>query len=126
MNKQFMIGRLTRDPESHKTRADKPYTKFSVAVDRKYKNKDDKKVTDFFNCVAWGSLGEYIAKYAKKGKLVYVEGENRSNLNDGKIYWSVNVDEFKFLEARNTDTNANVEPYVPDMQPVEEMEDLPF
>ena len=54
MNKLTIIGNLTRDPETNKTTLVMDYTKFGVAVQRKFKKDDGTHETDFFNCTAWG------------------------------------------------------------------------
>jgi len=71
MNKLTIIGNLTKDPEINKTTAGMDYTKFSVAVQRKFKKDDGTHDVDFFNCTAWGKIGtDVIAKYCKKGDKI--------------------------------------------------------
>ena len=74
MNKVFLIGNLTRDPELRETPSGVAMCSFSIAVQRAYENGDGEKVTDFFNCTAWRGLGETIARYTKKGKKIAVSG----------------------------------------------------
>lgn len=74
MNKVFLIGNLTRDPELTETPSGVSVCKFSIAVQREYTSQDGERQADFFNCTAWRGLGESIAKYAKKGKKVAVGG----------------------------------------------------
>ena len=74
MNKVFLIGNLTRDPELTETASGVAVCRFSIAVSRNYTNEDGERQTDFFNCTAWRGLGETIAKYTKKGKKVAVVG----------------------------------------------------
>jgi single-strand DNA-binding protein len=72
-NKVFLIGRLTRDPETRVTSSGISVTRFSIAVDRiRAKNKEG--VTDFLRVVAWRRLAEITGEYLNKGKLVAVEG----------------------------------------------------
>lgn len=74
MNKIFLIGNLTRDPEITETQSGVKVCRFSIAVNRNYASNDGERKTDFFNCVAWRGLGENVAKYVKKGDKVAVSG----------------------------------------------------
>lgn len=74
MNQVFLIGNLTQDPELKSTSSGISVCRFSLAVSRKYSDASGERQTDFFNCTAWRSLGETIAKYCKKGNKVMVGG----------------------------------------------------
>ncbi len=74
MNKVFLIGNLTRDPELTETTSGVSICRFAIAVNRNYSGSDGERKTDFFNCTAWRGLGETVARYAKKGKKVAVVG----------------------------------------------------
>ena len=75
LNHIVVMGRLTRDPELRHTQAGTAVASFTVAVDRDYKNKEtDKRETDFIDCVAWRSTGEFVSKYFAKGRMAVVEG----------------------------------------------------
>ncbi len=74
MNKVFLIGNLTRDPELTETAGGIKICRFSIAVNRNYSGADGDRKTDFFNCVAWRGLGETVARFAKKGNKVAVSG----------------------------------------------------
>lgn len=76
LNKVQIIGRLGRDPETRFTPKGTKVTNFSVAVGRRWRNKDGevKEDTDWFNVVAWGRLAEVCQEYLSKGRLVYIEG----------------------------------------------------
>ena len=74
MNKVFLIGNLTRDPEIRETPSGVSVCRFSIAVQRPYSSQDGERQTDFFDCTAWRGLGETIARYTKKGKKVAVSG----------------------------------------------------
>lgn len=74
MNKVFLIGNLTRDPELTETNTGVALCRFSIAVNRNYGSADGERKTDFFNVVAWRGLGETVARYAKKGNKVAVSG----------------------------------------------------
>lgn len=75
LNKIFVMGRLTRDPELRRTNSGTAVTSFTLAVDRDFKNADGTKETDFIDCVAWRSTAEFAAKYFTKGRMAVVEGK---------------------------------------------------
>ena len=74
MNKVFLIGNLTRDPELRETASGVPMCRFAIAVTRPYSSQDGERQTDFFECTAWRGLGETIARFTKKGNKVAVVG----------------------------------------------------
>ena len=74
MNKVFLIGNLTRDPELTETASGVAVCHFAIAVNRGYASQDGERQTDFFNCTAWRGQAETIARYTKKGKKVAVSG----------------------------------------------------
>lgn len=74
LNKIFVMGRLTRDPELRRTNSGTAVTSFTLAVDRDFKNADGTKETDFIDVVAWRGTAEFTAKYFTKGRMAVVEG----------------------------------------------------
>lgn len=76
LNRVQLIGYLGKDPEAHVTPTGKNVTNFSLAVDRRWRTAEGerKEVTDWFQIVAWGRLGEICNQYLSKGRLVYIEG----------------------------------------------------
>lgn len=74
LNKVFIMGRLTRDPELRRTQNGTAVAGFALAVDRDYKNADGTKETDFIEVVAWRSSAEFVSKYFTKGRMAIVEG----------------------------------------------------
>lgn len=75
LNKIFLMGRLTRDPEMRHTQNGTAVVSFSIAVDRDFKDKQSgEKVTDFVDIVAWRSTAEFVDKYFSKGRMAVVEG----------------------------------------------------
>lgn len=81
-SKVVIAGNLTRDPELRTTTSGSNVCGFSVAVNRVYRDSsgEQKESVSFFDCSAWGRLGETINQYAKKGTGVLVSGrlEQRS------------------------------------------------
>lgn len=74
LNKVFIMGRLTRDPELRRTQSGTAVTSFSLAVDRDFKSQGGERETDFIDVVAWRSTAEFVAKYFTKGRMAVVEG----------------------------------------------------
>lgn len=74
MNKVFLIGNLTRDPELTETPSGVAVCHFAIAVNRNYSSQDGERQTDFFNCTAWRTTAETVARYTKKGNKVAVSG----------------------------------------------------
>ena len=74
LNKIFLMGRLTRDPELRRTASGTAVTSFSLAVDRDFKSQNGEKETDFIDVVAWRSTAEFVSKYFTKGRMAVVEG----------------------------------------------------
>ncbi|MDF2440675.1 MAG: single-strand DNA-binding protein, partial [Abditibacteriota bacterium] len=78
-NRVVLIGRLTRDPEMRYTSAGLAVASFSIAVDRRTKSNDGQKQADFFRCSAWRQSAEFVNEYARKGRLVAVDGRIEIN-----------------------------------------------
>lgn len=72
MNKVFLIGNLTHDPELTETAAGIAVCRFSIAVNRRTSDGDRK--ADFYKVTAWRGLGETVARYARKGNKLAVVG----------------------------------------------------
>ena len=82
LNKVFIMGRLTRDPELRRTQSGTAVTSFSLAVDRDFKSQGGEKETDFIDVVAWRTTAEFVSKYFTKGRMAIVEG--RLQIRDWK------------------------------------------
>lgn len=75
LNKIFIMGRLTRDPELRTTQSGTPVASFSLAVDRDFKDKSTgERSTDFIDCVAWRSTAEFVSRFFTKGRMAVVVG----------------------------------------------------
>ncbi len=86
MNKVFLIGRLTRDPELRYTTTQAAVANFSIAVDRNFRREDGTQETDFINIEVWNKAAENVNKYLKKGSQVAIDGSirmDRFNDKDG-------------------------------------------
>jgi single-strand DNA-binding protein len=73
LNRVFLIGRLTRDPETRYTSAGIAVSRFSLAINRQNR-KDSQGEVDFIRVVAWRKLAEICNEYLRKGKLIAIEG----------------------------------------------------
>ena len=75
LNKIFIMGRLTRDPELRHTQTGTAVASFTLAVDRDFKDRSTgERATDFINVVAWRQTGEFVSRYFTKGRMAVVEG----------------------------------------------------
>ena len=75
LNKIFLMGRLTRDPELRRTQTGPPVASFSLAVDRDFKDTaTGERSTDFIDVVAWRQTAEFVSRYFTKGRMAVVEG----------------------------------------------------
>ena len=75
LNKIFIMGRLTRDPELRHTQTGTAVASFTLAVDRDFKDRSTgERGTDFINVVAWRQTGEFVSRYFTKGRMAVVEG----------------------------------------------------
>ena len=80
MNKVILVGRLTADPELRQTQSGISSCRFTVAVDRRFADKNTgERQADFITCVAWRQTAEFVSRYFNKGKKICVEGSLRNN-----------------------------------------------
>lgn len=114
MNKVCIVGRLTKDVELRYSTGEKAtaFAKFTVAVNRKFKNKEGNYDADFINCSAIGATAEFVGKYFSKGMAIGLTGEIRTgsytNKEGVKVYTTeVVANEVEFVEKKNNATTAN-------------------
>jgi len=86
LNKAFLYGNLTRDPELKALPSGSQVANFGLATNRTYKDKNGAKqeATEFHNVVAFGRTAEIISQYVKKGRPIYVEGRIQTRSWDDK------------------------------------------
>lgn len=112
MNKVFLVGRLTRDPELRYTASNLATMRCAIAVDRQYVREGEERGADFINIVAFANRAETMSKYLTKGSQIAIDGRIQTGSYDGqdgkKVYTTdVVVENFQFLDtkgSRNTDT----------------------
>ncbi len=136
LNKVFLMGRLTKDPEMRYTSTNNtPIARFTLAVDRGIKKAGEEKQTDFINCSAWNKTAEFVNNYFVKGKMMVLNGRiNTRSWDDaeGKKHYSTEVvaDEIFFGDSKTTGTGKSTDEEVgssgEDFFPVDMEEELPF
>ena len=111
MNQANLCGRLTRQPEVTLTTNGKEMCRFTIAVNRTFKNAKGEYEADFINCVAYGTTAKYIGSYIDKGRLVSVTGriQTGSYERDGQKVYTTDIiaDSVQSLEKRETNNQNN-------------------
>ena len=116
LNKIIIMGRLTADPELRRTGSGIAVTSFTLAVDRDFSSKEGgEKETDFIDCVAWRSTGEFVANYFAKGRMAVVAGRLQIRLytdKDGNKRRAAEViaDNVYFGDSKNSSTSQSPAP----------------
>ncbi len=133
MNKVWLIGNLTKDPELSETPNGIPVCKFSIAVSRDYSNSDGNRETDFFNITVWRGRAESCGRYLKKGSKVSVVGslQNRSYEGSDGIKRNITdvvASEVEFLTPKNAQGEDDAQPVTRTRPVLEAIDDnqLPF
>lgn len=120
MNKLIITGRLCRDPEVKAIGENNMVAKFTVAVNRNYKDKDGNRPADFIPCEAFGKTAEFISNYVNKGRLVEVDGEMRvdqyqNEEGENRTFTKCHVNSLNVLDSaktaneESTATNTEIE-----------------
>lgn len=104
MNKVFLIGNLTRDPETITTATGTKISKFDIAVNRRF-SPDGEKKTDFFRVVTFRTLAEVVDNYLTKGSKIALSGSINTTewqADDGTKRRGVEIiaDEIEFLKTK--------------------------
>lgn len=107
MNKVILMGRLTRDPEMHRSQGDSGVTvaKYSLAVDRRFSREGDQNV-DFIPCVVFGKAAEFAEKYFHKGIKILVTGRIQTGSyknKEGRTVYTTDiaVEDQEFAESKS-------------------------
>lgn len=104
MNNVVLVGRLTKDLELQKTMSGTSVVKFTLAVNRKYKN-DGESTADFIRCIAWNKTAEIMTQYLSKGSQIGIvgritTGSYRDSYGNAIYTTDVTVESFEFLESK--------------------------
>ena len=138
MNKVFLIGNLTRDPELSETQSGVQVCRFGIAVNRRSGSSDGERKADFYNVTAWRGLGETVARYARKGNKVAVLGnielrtyEDREGVE--RMSGGVIAQDVEFLTPKGAQEDggdysapAHTERKKPALQSFDDDGDIPF
>ena len=105
MNKAILVGRLTKDPELRTTASGVSVCRFTVAINRRFKNAEGNYDADFINCVAWRQQAEFLARFFAKGRMVGLVGsiQTGSYEKDGQRVYTTEVvaDEISFVDSKS-------------------------
>ncbi|MCC6199090.1 single-stranded DNA-binding protein [Candidatus Nomurabacteria bacterium] len=151
LNKVFLIGNLTRDPELRAIPTGTKVVQLGIATNRVWKDQSGarKEATEYHNVVAFGRQAETLAQYCKKGSSLYVEGRMQTRSwegQDGKKNYRTEIvlENFQFgpkaggtgagalVGARNSDAETSQKDAPTDLDTIEypdeeiNLEDIPF
>lgn len=93
LNKVTLMGRLTRDPMVKYSQGGTAIARYTLAIDRR-PGKNGEQVTDFIDCVAFGSSGKFVEKYLRKGRKIVACGKlelNSYTKEDGTKVYALDV-----------------------------------
>ncbi len=113
MNRAMLIGRLTRDPELRATASGIAVCTFTIAVDRRFANRDSQtREADFIPVVVWRAQAENCAKYLHKGSQAAISGSIQTRSYDApdgskRYITEVVADEVQFLSRPNGSDNGD-------------------
>lgn len=116
LNRVTIIGRLTRDPELKYIQSGSAVANFSIATNKIYTTTsgDKKEEVSYFDCVAWGKMGEILAEYCQKGRRIAIEGrlqQRRWDDQDGNKRSKVEIiaDNIQFLDGKSSSDSISPE-----------------
>ena len=123
MNKAILMGRLVRDPDVRYAQNEEgtAIARFTLAVDRMGKQRDDQPTADFITCVAFGKRAEFVGNYMHKGTKILLDGAIRTgsytNKEGQKIYTTeIYVDSVEFAESKHSGGNETTSQDAPQVQ----------
>ena len=104
MNKAFLIGNLTRDPEVRTTNSGVSVCTFTLAINRRFANQQGVREADFINIVTWRQLADLCGRYLAKGRKCAVVGSIQTRTYDAqdgskRYITEVVADEVEFLSG---------------------------
>ncbi len=112
INQIILVGRLTGDPEIEEYENGKKRTIINIAVQRHFKNIDNKYDTDFFRCVLWNGMASNTKNYCQRGDIVGVKGrvQNRSYVdseNNTRYITEIIAEKISFVSHAQRKENDN-------------------
>lgn len=113
VNKVILIGHLGKDPESRTFEGGNMTTKFTLATNEVYKDKNGTRVenTEWHNIATWGKLADIASKLLHKGSQIYVEGKLKTRSWDDKdgnkkYITEVIADTFTLLDKKSSSDSS--------------------
>lgn len=114
MNKVIIMGRLTADPELRQTQSGIASCRFTIAVNRKFADKNTgERQADFISCQAWRQTAEFVSRYFSKGSMICVEGTLRTGSYQDKNHSDVThyttdvlVENVEFCGSKSDNSNT--------------------
>ncbi len=131
LNKVFLAGHLTRDPEIRYIASGKAVADLGLAVNRRYRTAsgEDKEETCFINVTVWGKQAEMAGEYLKKGSGVLVEGALRMDQwesnGEKRSRLSVTADRIQFLDKPSAGAKKRSQEGERKQESEDEMESAP-
>lgn len=106
MNRVFLTGNLTKDPELTTTNSGISLCKFTLAVPRRFTGNDGEREADFLPIIVWRGLADNCYKFLKKGSKAGVSGTIQTRQYDApdgtrRFITEIIADEVEFLSTRN-------------------------
>lgn len=115
INQTVLVGRLTRDPELKRTQSNISYVRFTLAVNRSFKDESGETQADFISCIAWRAQAENLARFMKQGSQIGLVGRIQTGSYEsdkGTIYTTdVVADNIQFLESKPKQDNKDNDYY---------------
>lgn len=129
MNKVFLIGRLTRDPELRYTSSNLPVATFSLAVNRNFTSQSGEREADFINIVVWRKQAENVKNYLSQGSQVAIDGRLQTRTYDGedgkkRYITEVIADNVQFLDSKGNRDSLAQNSSVADVTPSSFSQDM--
>ena len=114
MNRAILIGRLTADPEIRTTQSGVSVCKFTLAVDRRFRDADGNRQADFIPVNAWRQLADLCARYLSKGNKCAVVGSIQTRTYDAqdgskRYVTELVADEVEFLTPKQESGQASAD-----------------
>lgn len=134
MNKVFLIGRLTADPELRYTSSNLPVASFSLAVNRSFTSQSGEREADFINIVVWNKQAENCKNYLNKGSQVAIDGriqvsKYQDQSGQNRYRTEVVANNVQFLDTKASREqrveNSSVNPYNLGEQKEVNLNDIP-
>ena len=113
MNLVVLMGRLTKDPET-RTNSGTTVSRYTLAVDRRYKSSKSEQTADFINCIAFGRQAEFAEQYLHKGTKMVITGRiqtgSYTNKDGQRVYTTeVVVGSAEFAESKSANSTNNAD-----------------